>query len=123
MERDLRLANVIRNVARYTLLIVGILVLVFALISGSESYGGGIMGLIKNSPNALPWLILFVFIFVAWKWELTGGIIITLFGVAMFFFFNQGPNFYMATLFLSLLIIALGSFFILSWYLRRGNHS
>jgi hypothetical protein len=113
-------ANFLCNIARYTLLVLGILVFIFALLSGSEGYGGGISGFIKNSPNALPWLFLLILIFVAWKWELVGGIIITLMGVAMIYFFNfYGPNFFLITFILTLLITTLGSFFIISWHLRR----
>jgi hypothetical protein len=96
------LADVFRFMARYPLLILGILVFLFALVSGSEGFGGGIMGIIKNSPNALPWLALLLFVLVAWKWELIGGIIITLLGVAMFYFFNfVGLNFFIISLGLS----------------------
>lgn len=121
-------ANILRNTARYTLLVLGVLVFIFALLSGSGEYGGGISGIIKNSPNALPWLILLIIIFIAWKWELVGGIIITLLGIAMLLFFIIfGNNFFLATFILILLIIILGSFFIISWYLTKsmdnGEHS
>ena len=119
-KTKLKTANILRNIARYTLLVLGILVFIFALLSGAEGYGGGIRGIIMNSPNALPWLILLVFIYIAWKKELIGGIIITLIGIAMFFFFVLlGNNFFLSTFILTLLIILLGSFFILSWYLRK----
>jgi len=120
--KKLKTANILRNIARYTLLILGILVFIFALLSGSEDYGGDISGIIKNSPNALPWLVLLVLIFVAWKWELVGGIIITALGLAMMYFFNfRGPNFFLVTFILTLLIVTLGSFFIISWYLTKST--
>ena len=123
-NRALKTANILRNIARYSLLVIGILVFIFALLSGSEDYGGGFKGIIKNSPNALPWLLLLVLIYVAWKWELIGGIIITILGFVMLYFFNfNGPNFFLITFILCLLIIALGSCFILSWYLRRNESS
>lgn len=123
-----KLAKYLRNTARYILLVLGILVFIFALLSGSEDYGGGISGIIKNSPNALPWLILLIIIFIAWKWELVGGIIITLIGIVMLYFFNfRGPNFFLVTFILTLVIVILGSFFIISWYLTKsivnGKHS
>lgn len=119
--KKLKTANILRNIARYTLLVLGILVFIFALLSGSEDYGGGVSGIIKNSPNALPWLILLVLIFTAWKWELVGGIIITVLGIAMLYFFNfRGPNFFLVTFILTLLIVILGSFFIISWYLTKS---
>ena len=115
----LKIVKYFRNIARYFLLIVGLLVFIFALLSGSEGFGGGIMGIVKNSPNALPWLIFLIFVFIAWKWELVGGIIITLFGIAALIFFNSGPNFFWAPFILALLFILFGSFFLLSWYLRK----
>ncbi|NOY37243.1 MAG: hypothetical protein GXO83_06675 [Chlorobi bacterium] len=118
--QKIKTANLLRNIARYTLFVLGILVLVFALLSGANEYGGGIRGIIRNSPNALPWLVLLALIIVARKWELVGGIIITLFGLAaLYFFIFKGNHFFVSTFILTLLIIMLGSFFIVSWYLRK----
>jgi hypothetical protein len=119
-KNKLKMADIFRKAARYSLLVIGVLVFGFALDSGAEEYGGGINGIIKNSPNAIPWLSLILLVIIAWKWELTGGIIITLFGLAMLYFFNfHGPNFWWSTFIITLLIPLLGSFFLLSWYLRR----
>ena len=118
----IRIANVFRNLARYTLLVVGIIVFLFALLSGSEDYGGGVTGLIQNSPNAFPWLLLLTLVFIAWKWELIGGIIITLLGLFLIYFFNfSGPNFFLITFVITLVITLLGSSFLVSWYLRKGQ--
>ena len=118
----IRIANVFRNLARYTLLVVGIIVFLFALLSGSEDYGGGASGLIQNSPNAIPWLLLLILVFIAWKWELLGGIIITLLGLFLIYFFNfSGPNFFLVTFVITLVITLLGSSFLVSWYLRKGQ--
>jgi len=116
----LKTANIFRGTARYTLLVLAILVFIFALISGSQELTGGITGIIKNSPNAIPWLILLIFVYVAWKWELAGGIVITLLGLVMLYFFVFASlNFFLATFILTLLIIVLEAFFILSWHLRK----
>lgn len=53
------LVLILRKIARTLLLAITTIVFVFALVSGSESYGGGLIGIIKNSPNAFPWLLLF----------------------------------------------------------------
>lgn len=121
-ESNLLLAKYLRGIARYTLLVVFSLVFVFALLSGSGDYGGGIKGIIMNSPNSAPWLVLLVFLFIAWKWELIGGILITLLGfVTMYFFCFPWKGFEFA-FYLSLVIIILGSMLILGWYLtRKGN--
>ncbi len=115
-EKRLRTAIIFRTVARYTLLVFGILIFLFALVSGSEDYGGGLRGILENSPNALPWLVLLLLVLVAWRWELTGGILITLLGLFLIYFFNiRGNNFFVSTFFLTLLVTILGSFFIVSW--------
>ena len=118
--QKIKTANILRNIARYVLLTLGILVFLFALVSGSEQYGGGLQGILKNSPNALPWVILLAAVYIAWKRELAGGIIITLAGVGMLILFIlKANNFYWPVLLLVLLIMVLGVFFILSWRLRR----
>jgi len=112
-------ANYFRNIARFTGLIFGVLIFLFALISGSEAYGGGIDGLIKNSPNALPWAIFLLLIAIAWKWELLGGIFVIATGVYLLFFFKIFSVFNLAPFIIILLVLAIGVFFILSFSLRR----
>ncbi|SDS18517.1 hypothetical protein SAMN04515667_1600 [Formosa sp. Hel1_31_208] len=58
-------SNLLKYIARYALLLIASLLFAFALLSGSEGYGGGIMGIVKNSPNALPWVVLMFLVFVA----------------------------------------------------------
>jgi hypothetical protein len=121
-EKSIRTANILRNIARYTLLVIGILVFIFALFSGAQDYGGGIKGIVKNSPNAIPWLLLLILVLVAWKWELVGGISITLLGLFLLYFFNfYRHNFFLTTFILTLIIPLLGSFFLFSWYLRKDK--
>jgi len=113
-------ADTCRYIARFSLLTISIIVFVFALLSGSEDYGGGFMGVLKNSPNALPWLIVLVLVYIAWKWELVGGITVTLFGMYLVYFFNfQGSNFYISTFIMTILIVLMGVLFLLSWVLRK----
>ncbi len=118
MKDKTQLAKYLRYTARTILLIITALVFVFSLLSGSEEYGGGIKGILKNSPNALPWLLLFVFIYVAWKWELVGGAIVALMGVFTVFFFHS-YRFPIVFFVISVPLIILGGFFIASWYLTR----
>ncbi len=121
---QVKTANILRNIARYTMLTIGILLFVFALLSGSEEYGGGLMGIIKNSPNAAPWLGLLVFVFIAWKWELPGGILIVSLGLFVTWFMSiRGNNFYIIPFIFFLLIITMGVFFLISWYLRKNFES
>jgi hypothetical protein len=121
-ESKLQIANTLRNIARYSLLLLGFLTFIFALLSGSERYGGGLKGIIKNSPNALPWTILLLLIYIAWKWEWIGGILITVLGLFFVYYFNlQGSHFYWGVFLLTLSIVLLGVCFILSSYLRKST--
>lgn len=70
------LSKILRYSARSVLIVTASFWFVFALLSGAEKLGGGIMGVINNSPNAIPFLLLWGIVFIAWKWELVGGILL-----------------------------------------------
>ena len=118
MKKTPKLAKYLRYTARTILLIVSSFWFVFALLSGSEKYGGGLKGILMNSPNALPWLLLFAFVYVAWRWELIGGILIALMGLYTAFFFDvlESP---IVLLLISVPLMALGGALIASWHLAK----
>ena len=119
MENELKSTDVLRYIARYGSLILGITIFIASFIFGADDYGGGIKGIIKNAPNALPWAGLLLIILIAWKWELAGGILLTIFGIWLVYFFNfSGPNFWWATFIVTLLFPIFGILFILSSNLR-----
>jgi len=120
MPTKLKIAKILRWIARIILLLVSLFWFVFALLSGAEELGGGLKGIIMNSPNALPWLLLFVFVYVVWKWELIGGILITIFGILTILAFDTFEHLINFSL-ISLPLILLGIFLILSWYLTKNN--
>lgn len=106
--------NKIALFLKIALLIITTLIFIFSLISGAEEVGGGLEGIIKNSPNALPWAILYFFLFITWKWELAGGIILILFSLFSFFFFKAyEPNLFILLVVVLPLLIS-GIFFIVS---------
>ena len=111
----------LRKTARILLFTITTLVFVFALLSGSEGYGGGFMGIIKNSPNALPWFLLFGLNYLIWKKELLGGIILTVFGLFISWFFNSGERFYIEVFCMTSIITLLGIIFIYLHYEIRRN--
>jgi len=118
-NKQLKTADALRGVARFGLLSIGILVFAFALVSGSETYGGGVSGILQNAPNALPWAALLLLTGLAWKWERIGGAAVTLFGIGLVVFFNfTGHNFFVSTFILTMLVVVLGVLFLLSSYLR-----
>ena len=119
-RKETMAANILRISARFGLLVIGAAVTIFALLSGSEAYGGGTWGVIQNSLNALPWFTLLILVFIAWRWELIGGAIITAFGLVATWFFNVwGMQFYLEVFLLTTTISLFGIFFMISWYLRK----
>ena len=104
--------KVVAVVLKFLILIISVLVFLFALFSGAEDYGGGINGLLKNSPNALPWLILFALVFIAWKWELAGGILLSMFGIFSFFMFDVIEGNFAVLLIVTLPLLSAGIFLI-----------
>lgn len=72
-ENPERRIRTLRYGARTVLLIVTTFWFVFALLSGAEQYGGGFGGVVRNSPNTLPWLVLYLINIAAWKYERIGG--------------------------------------------------
>ena len=112
----------LRKTARILLFTITTLVFVFALLSGSEAYGGGFWGIIKNAPNALPWILLFALNYLVWKKELIGGVVLTLFGLFITYLFNfSGPNFWWSTFIMTSSITLLGVIFIYLHYEKRNN--
>ncbi len=90
---------------------------VFALISGAEP---GFKGILLNSLNALPWLILFAFVYGAWKRPFAGGIILIILGIFAIFFFNALSS--LVVLFgICLPLIILGGLLILTKFLNKNN--
>ena len=47
----------IRRIAKVLLLFIISVIYIFALISGSENLGEGFIGILKNFPNTLPWIL------------------------------------------------------------------
>ena len=115
-----KLAKYLRYIARTILLIVSIFWFVFALLAGAEEYGGGLKGIIMNSPNALPWLLLFLLVRIAWKKELVGGLLISLMGFSTIVFFKTYEHIEVFML-ISLPLIILGGFLITSYYLDKSK--
>lgn len=103
--------------------VFGILTFIFALLSGSENYGGGITGIIKNSPNALPYLALLILVYAGWRWPLIGGICITLLGFGLLYLFGIfGDTQNIVPLIVGLVPVFFGGMLILSWGLNKKQH-
>jgi len=94
----------------------------FALFSGAEQLGGGLKGIILNFPNTLPWVILGIFIWIAWKEEFIGGSIIAFFGLITIFFFDTYKNI-IAFMIISFPLLLIGALFIINHHFRLGKKS
>ncbi len=70
------------------LMVWSITLFLVALLSGAEAADQTILGLVNNVPNAAPWIIPIVLIYVTWKRQMLGGSLFLLFGIATIFFFN-----------------------------------
>ena len=116
-KERLLLAARLKKVSLIILLVFNSLIFIFALISGAQELGVGLIGVLKNSPNTLPWLIMFGFIYVAWKWERIGGTLITAAGLLTVLAFDTYKN-VLSFLLISLPFIILGSLILVSWYIR-----
>ncbi len=120
MQQKLSIANGLRYTSLISISIISILVFGFSLVSGAESYGGGFTGILKNSPNALPWMALIVLAIVSWRSALLGGILTTLFGIVVVYFFNfTGPNFFLITFIMTSSIVLLGLMLLASHLINK----
>ncbi len=116
-QKQMRIIGIAHNWAIALLLIIGILLFIFSLISGSDTYGGGLSGLTKNSPNSIPWIILLVLVIIARKNYAWGGFLLLIFGGMITYYFNfRGGNLFVSTfifcltvVFLSLVILFTGA--------------
>ncbi|MBT3720812.1 hypothetical protein HN789_01390 [archaeon] len=111
--------RIYRTIARYLSAIHASLFFVFALISGSEQLGGGIGGIILNSPNTIPWLFLGMFVYLAWKKEFIGGLFITIFGLITIIFFKTYQDL-IVFLIVSFPPLIAGVLFILSYFSKKN---
>lgn len=118
---SIKLGRTIKHIAIYGLIIVLVPLLLFSLVSGTEGYDNGIYGLIKNSPNAIPWIILIGLLFLSRSRAKLAGFFITAIGIGVVYFFNfSGPNFWWITLIVTSLIPFFGALILLSSYINKS---
>ena len=76
--------------AKLILLVLAVFMFIFSLVSGAEGFGPGIKGIIINSPNSIPWLILLIISYITYKKQALGSILIFILGLFAFVFFLAG---------------------------------
>jgi len=105
---------------RIIVLVFTVPIFVFALLSGSANYGGGIKGIIMNSPNALPWLVLLGVVYVAWRWEKIGGWLLIALSVIFAFFFDALDNPVVSLVILTPILVS-GILFLISGKIKGAG--
>lgn len=88
-DAKLLMTRVLKIASLATLMLLGLVWFGFALVSGAQD---GLRGLIMNLPNALPWLSLLAIVGVAFRWDLAGGFLALMAGIAAALFFNAWAN-------------------------------
>ena len=120
VDNKSKLSIRIKNTSLVVLAIFGLLAFIFALLSGAETDGSGISGIITNSPNTLPWAALLILAYIGWRWPLIGGICITLLGFGLLYFFgifDDTPD--IIPLIVGLIPVLFGGLLIFSWGLNK----
>ncbi len=111
----IRLTNILKHSSRIVLLILSVGVFVFALVSGSESMGGGVKGVLKNIPNTFPWALLILAVLSSYKWPKLGSLFSLFFSLVLMYFLNfSGGNFFLSTFVLCLLLVFLSFTLVLT---------
>jgi len=107
--------------SRFGLLSILVPTAIFALLSGAEAYGNGLEGILKNSPNALPWAAMIILVALSWKYELASGILVTVAGIAAAIFFNTGIQFNWLVFGITLAIPLLGILMIIAHFQAKRH--
>ena len=115
-------AKIIKRLALIIGISFGVLIFIFALMSGAEAYGNDFMAILKNSPNALPWLLFLLLIWFSWKQELMGGLTLMGLGISLFFLFDTFRDFQWPAFIIAIIVIFNGFLFTFSWWLRRDSY-
>jgi hypothetical protein len=109
--------KMLRSSARALAIVTAAIWTMFALLSGAED---GIVGLITNLPNILPFLTVLLATFVAFRRELAGGALLVFLGATSIAFFNAWTSPFVL-LGLSLPVTAAGVGLILCHFLDRSD--
>jgi uncharacterized membrane protein len=73
-----------------------------------------------NSPNALPWLAVWVLVYVAWRWPIIGGWLLFIMGVVFTMMFDTYENILAFSL-ISLPVLIVGILFLMGGNRRRSK--
>ena len=83
--------NIITVVLKWVLLLYNVLLFAFAWLSGAES--ATFTGFLKNFPNTLPWVILFIITWLTFRDTSRGAIMLIVYSALLAYFFGIVPSF------------------------------
>lgn len=115
----LSLANFFQSIARYGILIIGFSMVSIAIFTGAINYGITIDNILRNLPDAIPWFLLLVTLFLAWDFELIGGLVMLILGLGGIFYMQASNDATLPQFTIMLAITIFSVFFIISWGLRQ----
>ena len=96
----------IKSISRTVLMVLAAFWFGFGMLSGAERFGGGVKGILANLPNALPWFLLLVFVYLSWYFEIISGALIIAVGLVSLFFYDAfGSPVVLFTISLPILIL------------------
>lgn len=118
MKDKLQLIQKSKKISHLVTLVLTAFWFGFSLLSGAEDFGGGFQGVLRNSPNALPWFFLLIFVYFYWYYEIISASMILVIGLATLFFYGAlQSTFVLFAITLPLLI--LGTLLLVSALLSR----
>ncbi len=115
----LTLANFFQSIARYGILIIGFSMVSIAIFTGAINYGITIDNILRNLPDAIPWFLLLVTLFLAWDFELIGGLVMLILGLGGIFYMQASNDATMPQFTIMMAITIFAVCFIISWALRQ----
>jgi vacuolar-type H+-ATPase subunit I/STV1 len=115
----IRIANFFRHIGRYGVLIIGFTMVSIAIFTGAINYGITIDNILRNLPDAIPWFLLLVTLYIAWDYELIGGLVLLVLGLGGIFYMQASNHSTMPQFTIMLAITIFAISFILSWAFRQ----
>jgi zinc transporter ZupT len=90
-----------------------------AIFTGAINYGITIDNILRNLPDAIPWFLLLVTLYIAWDYELIGGLVLLVLGLGGIFYMQASNHSTMPQFTIMLAITIFAISFILSWAFRQ----
>jgi len=111
------IAEKFRIVSRTLILILGLIVFSIAFISGIDDFRRGIDDMVMSSPYLVAWIIILIILFVAWVWELAGGITIFIMSLySLYFFMIHDSNYSFEIIIFTIALLILSLSLLAAWY-------